>query len=268
MKILRYHELRRIEPNLSFHKSTFISGVEFNLNLWQGEIIGIIGSRESSNVLIKQIAQQAKFSQPTSGAKKLETNHRFYYPEAIKLLLAPYQSIATSIYQAIKLITPDLTEQESQALTEQYLTAAGLQAYRELSPLQVPTLVNKQARLALNFIISDILILDLVFSDLEASEKAVLNTALVNLKSFDSRSTTVFITSQDLDDVIFMTNKILVMTSKATGLIGEIIQVWFPHPRDRKSIMALPAYKAIRKRLNFLLTDAFAIHDLLSIGAL
>lgn len=53
MKILGYHDLRKIEGHLSLQISTSMSGIEFNLNLWQGETISVIGLRESSKILIK-----------------------------------------------------------------------------------------------------------------------------------------------------------------------------------------------------------------------
>ena len=54
----------------------------------------------------------------------------------------------------------------------------------------------------------------------------------------------------------------------AAGTIGEVIPIFFQEPRNRSLISQLPAYRALRKRLRYLLIDACAGEDLLSFSTL
>ena len=59
--------------------------------------------------------------------------------------------------------------------------------------------------------------------------------------------------THDVDEVIYMSDCIVLMTNGPTATIGEILEVPFPHPRDRHAIQESQAYYELRNRaLDFL----------------
>jgi nitrate/nitrite transport system ATP-binding protein len=56
-----------------------------------------------------------------------------------------------------------------------------------------------------------------------------------------------------VDEAIYMSDRIVLMTNGPAARIGEILEVPFPHPRDRTQIRDSPEYYELRNHaLNFL----------------
>ena len=63
--------------------------------------------------------------------------------------------------------------------------------------------------------------------------------------------------THDVDEAIFLADRIVMMTNDPEAEVGGILHVPFPRPRDRKAVMALPEYYELRDQLiGFLETHA------------
>ncbi|MEK7830233.1 MAG: bacitracin ABC transporter ATP-binding protein, partial [Acidobacteriota bacterium] len=69
----------------------------------------------------------------------------------------------------------------------------------------------------------------------------------------------VVIVTHDIEEAIFLSDKIVVMTNGPEAKIGEIIDVPIPRPRDKREIVHLKEYVEVHDRLLYLLMDAFAV---------
>ncbi len=59
--------------------------------------------------------------------------------------------------------------------------------------------------------------------------------------------------THDVDEAIYMSDRIVLMTNAPAAKIGEILEVPFPHPRDRAAMRNLTEYYELRNHaLNFL----------------
>lgn len=257
MKIMRYDQIKELPLTSRAKQDTKFRRNELNWQQWHGETIAIIGSRESGRALLLRLVEETRN----------EYNLSTFLPEKIKILLAPFNTIAETIFLAVKTFKEDLkSKADIHAAAEKYITAAGLQPFRDKYPLDTPDLVCRQARLALNFIVSgDMMILDNLFQDLGTFDKAQLHTAMLNLNYSEPRLKTIIFTTQEAEDAIFMSDRILVVSPNNLGEIAESIKIWFARPRDRRTLSSLPAYKSVKKRLHYLLTDVLAIQDIISL---
>jgi nitrate/nitrite transport system ATP-binding protein len=76
----------------------------------------------------------------------------------------------------------------------------------------------------------------------------------------DNKTDTVVIVTHDIEEAIFLSDRIVVMTNGPEATIGEIIDVPIPRPRDKREIVHRPEYVEVHDRLLYLLMDAFAAH--------
>jgi len=60
---------------------------------------------------------------------------------------------------------------------------------------------------------------------------------------------TAFMVTHDVDEALYLANRVAMMTNGPEAEIGEILNVHFPRPRDRKEIMDHPDYYRLREHL-------------------
>lgn len=77
-----------------------------------------------------------------------------------------------------------------------------------------------------------VLFLDEPFGALDAFTKMQLQDELINIKH--ERGTTMLMVTHDIDEAIYLSNRIIVM-GKNPGVIRDIIKVDLPRPRDRNN---------------------------------
>jgi ABC-type nitrate/sulfonate/bicarbonate transport system ATPase subunit len=262
MRIMRYHEIKQMNPFHSEIQGRYKLNPSFNLQSCQGEIIILLGSRVSCITWLHKLfmERQTLQKQMLAGSQT-----RFQLPNEAENFyknLSPVHTIYHQIYQVIHYYQGYLGFNEKRTLAESYLTAAGLQAYRDLTPLQVPGLVIQQTKLALRFAAGHgVVLLDYLFDSLDAPEKGLLHMSLLNLQDSEKKPRTIIYATQHLEDAIFMADRILVMSPVKPGTVAENLSVWLPRPRNRHSLKSLPAYKTLLKLLQYLLTDAVAVED-------
>jgi nitrate/nitrite transport system ATP-binding protein len=55
--------------------------------------------------------------------------------------------------------------------------------------------------------------------------------------------------THDVDEALFLSDRIVCMTDGPEAEVGDIIDVKFPRPRERKAVMEHPDYYKLRERL-------------------
>jgi ABC-type nitrate/sulfonate/bicarbonate transport system ATPase subunit len=61
--------------------------------------------------------------------------------------------------------------------------------------------------------------------------------------------------THDVDEALFLSDRVVMMTNGPAAEVGEILEVKFPRPRDRKAIMEHPEYYHYREQLITFLED-------------
>jgi bicarbonate transport system ATP-binding protein len=104
----------------------------------------------------------------------------------------------------------------------------------------------------------EVLILDEPFGALDAITKEELQEEL--LKIWNTQRCTVLMITHDIDEALFLADRLVMMTNGPAAGIGEILAIDFPRPRSREDIMEDPRYYELRNQALDFLYNRFA-HD-------
>jgi ABC-type nitrate/sulfonate/bicarbonate transport system ATPase subunit len=74
-----------------------------------------------------------------------------------------------------------------------------------------------------------------------------LQDVLLDLWQKDQK--TALMVTHDVDEALYLSDRIVMMTNGPAATVGEIMEVKFPRPRSRKQLLEDPAYYALREQL-------------------
>ena len=88
------------------------------------------------------------------------------------------------------------------------------------------------------------LLLDEPFGMLDSLTRFELQQVLIDLWSADQK--TALMVTHDVDEALFLSDRVVMMTNGPSATVGDILTVPFPHPRNRAVMMEHPDYDALR----------------------
>ncbi|MBI1764757.1 MAG: ABC transporter ATP-binding protein [Acidobacteria bacterium] len=175
--------------------------------------------------------------------------------------LLPWLTVYQNIFEAVDSVRTELSKRDKAATVESFLQKVNLWEHRDKKPAQLSGGMKQRVAIARAFAIHpEVLLLDEPFGALDALTKSSLHEELVKLLALENQTDTVLIVTHDIEEAIFLSDKIVVMTNGPAAVIGEVIEVNIPGPRDKRSIVHLKEYVEVHDRLLYLLMDAFAVH--------
>jgi nitrate/nitrite transport system ATP-binding protein len=104
-----------------------------------------------------------------------------------------------------------------------------------------------------------ILLMDEPFGALDALTRSKLQQQVLSI--WESQRQAVIMITHDIDEAIYMSDRIVLMTNGPEATIGEILDVPFPHPRDRMAIRHDPAYQELHAAALDFLLHRFDLED-------
>jgi len=95
------------------------------------------------------------------------------------------------------------------------------------------------------------LLLDEPFSMLDSLTRFELQDTLLDV--WEKHRRTVVMVTHDIDEALYLADRLILMTDGPEAGVGEILEVPFARPRNRAAVLAHPDYYVCRRRvLNFL----------------
>src|ERR1700733_14111090 len=192
----------------------------------------------------------AGFERPTSGAITLAggkagtgpgLDRRVGFQESA---LFPWMSTYDNVMFGPRARGEDTPEMH--AFAETLLEKVGLDGFRKKYPSQLSGGMQRRAELARSMINKpDIMILDEPFRGLDAMTKKLMQEYYANLYE-EFRRTTFFVTT-DIDEAIYLADRILIMTNIPTQ-VRAVIEVDLPRPRHIDDITENDAANAIKMK--------------------
>ncbi len=135
---------------------------------------------------------------------------------------------------------------EARELAEFLLQKVGLTAFRKKYPSQLSGGMQRRAELARSMINEPrVMILDEPFRGLDAMTKRLMQEYYATLYE-EFRRTTFFVTT-DIDEAIYLADRILIMTNLPTQ-VRAVIEVNLPRPRHVESIVENDEANAIKMK--------------------
>ena len=232
---------------------TVLDGV--NLTVYEGEFVCLIGhSGCGKSTLLNMVAG---FSRPTQGEVRLK-DKRITQPGPDRMMvfqsyaLLPWMSAFENIYLAVDALYPQRSHAKKKEIVWEHLEMVGLTEAADKKPSQLSGGMKQRVAIARALAIRpEILILDEPFGALDAITKEELQEEL--LKIWREYGVTVLMITHDIDEALFLADRLVMMTNGPSAHIGEVMNIPFNRPRKRAQIMEDPRYYELRNyALDFL----------------
>lgn len=247
-------------------KGTFTAVKDIDLTIGKGEIVSIIGhSGCGKSTLMNTISGMVS---PSSGEVIANGNivkgpgpDRGIVFQNYSLL--PWLTVYKNVFEAVDSVLPHLSKAEKVELVEKNLEMVNLLPHRDKLPSQLSGGMKQRVAIARAFAINpSILLLDEPFGALDALTKGSMHIELLKLWNLDNRNKTIVMVTHDIEEAIFLSDRVVVMNNGPAATIKEIVDIPLDRPRNKKDIIHLPEYQEVHDRLLNLLFDKFSIEDL------
>lgn len=262
---MSYLEIKDMEISFPTPKGKYTAVKDINLSIKKGEIVSIIGhSGCGKSTIMNAIGGMIL---PTGGSvilndKKIKAPGPDRGIVFQNYSLLPWLSVYQNIFQAVDSVMT-CSKSEKQEIVENNLKMVNLYAHKNKLPGQLSGGMKQRVAIARAFAINpSVLLLDEPFGALDALTKGTMHLELLKLWNLDNREKTIIMVTHDIEEAIFLSDRIVVMNDGPSATIREIEDVHIPRPRNKLDIVNSSEYRAIRDRLLHLLTDKFSIEDL------
>jgi len=239
---------------------TVLDGIDLTVS--EGEFVCVIGhSGCGKSTLLNMVSG---FAQPTSGEVRLK-GERIVRPGPDRMVvfqnyaLLPWKTAFENIYIAVNAVFTEKSKPEKVEIVQKHLAMVGLEEAAQKKPGQLSGGMKQRVSIARALsICPEVLVLDEPFGALDAITREELQEEL--LKIWAERQVTVMMITHDIDEALFLADRIVMMTNGPAAKIGEIMEVHFPRPRNRTQMMEDPAYYTLRNHALDFLFGRFALH--------
>jgi nitrate/nitrite transport system ATP-binding protein len=232
---------------------TVLDGVD--LKVREGEFVCIIGhSGCGKSTLLNMVSG---FNTPTDGIVLLQ-DKPITEPGPDRMMvfqnycLLPWLSVFDNVYLAIDSVFPKKPQAEKRAIAREHLAMVGLTEAADKKPNQLSGGMKQRVAIARALSIRpQVLILDEPFGALDAITREELQEELLQI--WREHQVTVLMITHDIDEALFLADRVVMMTNGPAAHIGEILNIPFSRPRNRRRIMEDPEYYELRNyALDFL----------------
>jgi len=146
---------------------------------------------------------------------------------------------------------------------EQMVNLVGLHGFEHALPRDLSGGMAQRVAIARALVQDpDILLLDEPFGALDALTKGSMQLEVLKLWNLNNREKTIVMITHDIEEALFLSDRIVVLNNGPASTIREIVEVHLPRPRNKIEIVKMPEYIELRDKLLHLLTDKFSIEDM------
>lgn len=236
-----------------------LEGIDFTV--YEGEFICLIGhSGCGKSTLLNMVAG---FSKPTTGEVRLQTK-KITQPGPDRMMvfqnyaLLPWMTAFENVYLGVDEVYPNKPRAEKVQIVREHLAMVGLSEAADKKPSQLSGGMKQRVAIARALAIRpEVLILDEPFGALDAITKEELQEELLQIWR-DHRCTVMMIT-HDIDEALFLADRLVMMTNGPSARIGEVLDIPFPRPRERAQLLESPEYYSLRNYALDFLYSRFAL---------
>jgi len=162
--------------------------------------------------------------------------------------LMPWMTALDNVLLGVNQVFPGATKTQRQDVAKYYLHKVGLEDafYKKASELSQG--MQQRVGIARAFAIKPkVLLLDEPFGMLDSLTRGELQDILIEI--WNKEKITAVMITHDVDEAIFLADRVVMMTSGPKAKIGDILSIDFERPRTRKSVLENDDYYTYRKHL-------------------
>ncbi len=244
-------ELFKLTKSYPSAKGAAVIVKDFTLNFAAGEFITLIGHSGCGKSTV--LSMVAGLTEITGGGMILagrETNEAgpdrgvvFQSP-----CLLPWMTAFENVMLGVNQVYFTASKEERRELAEYYLTVVGLGGAMHKFPGDLSQGMRQRVGIARAFALQPkMLLLDEPFGMLDALTKMELQEVLLEL--WRRNKLTTLMVTHDVDEAIFLSDRVVMMTDGPEAEVGDILEIPFERPRHRATVLADPRYMQCHNHL-------------------
>jgi nitrate/nitrite transport system ATP-binding protein len=246
-----YVELFRLGKTYSTPAGPAVIVEDFNLNIAQGEFVSLIGHSGCGKTTV--LTMIAGLNSITTGSIVV-ANHEIDGPGPDRGVvfqspsLLPWMTPFDNVMLGVRQVFPHASLRERRAIVEYHLGLVGLTDSMHYRARDLSQGMQQRVGIARAFALSpQMLLLDEPFGMLDSLTRMELQEVLLELLARDQKTT--LMVTHDVDEALFMSDRVVMMTTGPRAVIGDIADVTFARPRIRTDVLEHSDYYALRERL-------------------
>lgn len=229
--------------------NTVVEG--FNLRMHKGEFVSLIGhsgcGKSTVLSMIAGLTLKSGGDIVVAGKEVLEPG-----PDRAVVFqspcLLPWMTARENVLLGVDQVLTQLSPTERQKHVEHYLGLVGLESALSKTPQELSSGMQQRVGIARALALKPkMLLLDEPFGMLDSLTRMELQEVL--LRVVEREHTTALIVTHDVDEALFVADRVAMMTSGPNARVGEILEVPFERPRLRTAVVEDPRYYELRERL-------------------
>lgn len=221
---------------------------DISFDVQPGEFLCIVGPTGCGKTTF--LNSLTKLYQPTSGEILLDGEPVDLQRHNIAYIFQEYSTMPWLTVEenvGFGLHIKGVEKSKANALVEEYLEIVGLTKYRKYYPDQLSASMLQRVVIARAFATQpDLLLMDEPYGQLDIQLRYKLEDELISL--WKRTGTTVLFITHNIEEAVYMGQRILVLTNKPTS-IKRSIENTLPRPRD----IASPDFVALRNEVTDLI---------------
>lgn len=224
---------------------------DFDLSVRQGEFITVIGHSGCGKSTVLSIIAGLTHSSGggiiLAGKEITEAGpDRGVVFQAPNLF--PWLSALGNVLIGVEQVERKKTRKQQIAIATHFLTLVGLGDALDKKPAALSAGMRQRVGLARAFALNPkLLLLDEPFGMLDSLTRMELQDVLLDLWREDRK--TAFMVTHDVDEALFLSDRIVMMTPGPEATVGEILDVPFARPRRRDVVLKDSRYYPLRERI-------------------
>src|SRR5438132_336652 len=246
-----YCELSNLTKIYPTPKGEAIIVKDFNLRIKKGEFVTLIGHSGCGKSTV--LSMLAGLNEVSGGGIILANKELtgagpdrgvvFQSPSLLPWMTA-YENVMLGVEQVFFTASKD----ERREIVEYYLTVVGLGDSMNKKPAELSQGMRQRVGIARAFALKPkMLLLDEPFGMLDSLTRYELQQVLIEL--WRKNKITALMVTHDVDEALFLADRIVCMTNGPEAEVGDILEVHFPRPRERKAVLEHPDYYKLREHL-------------------
>ena len=223
----------------------------FTAHIKQGEFVSLLGHSGCGKSTV--LAMVAGLLQSTEGGvvvdgkeidgPGLERALVFQSPS-----LLPWLTAVENVMLAASQVKPHASRQDQRLHAMKYMELVGIAEYANQLPVELSQGTQQRVAIARAFSLEPkYLLLDEPFGALDSITRCELQDLLLEL--WEQNPKTVILVTHDIDEAVFLSDRILLMTDGPESCLGMDLKIPLPRPRARREAMENREYFRLRNEV-------------------
>jgi NitT/TauT family transport system ATP-binding protein len=235
----------------AYDKVTVLENI--TLTVGEGEFISLLGASGSGKTTLLRLL--AGLELPSGGS--ISWRNELITAPSLQLgtvfqeySLFPWFRLRDNVALAVAKAMPGRPKSESLSMADGYLAMVGLEEAGKKYPHELSGGMRQRGAIARTLALgSPVLLMDEPFGALDPVNRIRLQELLLGIWTESSPRRTVVFVTHDIDEALFLGDRVLILGSSPGRIIGEI-KVEFPRPRSSASLFASAEFRSIRTEIN------------------